>query len=47
MSLLGNGSPEAGAAQLDQLRANIRKHKGSALAAGAISPDALPADQYI
>lgn len=47
VSLLGNGSPEAGAAQLDQLRANIRKHKGSALAAGAISPDALPADQYI
>jgi hypothetical protein len=47
VSLLGNGSPEAGAAQLDQLRANIRKHKGSALAHGAISPDALPADQYL
>lgn len=47
VALLGNGSTEAGAAQLDGLRQNIRKHKGSALAAGQISPDALPPEQYI
>lgn len=47
VALLGNGNTEAGAAQLNRLRANIRRHKGSALAAGAISPDALPPEQYI
>lgn len=47
VALLGNGSPEAGAEQLDRLRENIRKHKGSALAAGAISPDAMPAEAYM
>lgn len=47
VALLGNGSTEAGAAQLNRLRANIRKHKGSALAAGALSPDALPPEHYI
>lgn len=47
VALLGNGSPEAGAEKLDRMRENIRKHKGSALAQGAISPDALPAEQYI
>jgi len=47
VALLGNGSTEAGAARLDGLRQNIRKHKGSALAAGAISPDALSPEQYI
>jgi len=46
-ALLGNGSPEAGAAALDRMRANIRRHKGSALAAGAISPDAMPPEQYM
>lgn len=47
VALLGNGSPEAGAEQLDRLRENIRKHKGSALAQGAISPDALHPMQYL
>lgn len=47
VALLGNGSTEAGAERLDELRRNIRKHKGSALAAGQISPDALPPEQYI
>ena len=47
VALLGNGSTEAGAAKLERLRQNIRKHKGSALAQGQISPDALPAEQYI
>lgn len=47
VALLGNGSTEAGAAQLDRLRSNIRKHKGSALAAGAISPDAMPPEHYL
>lgn len=47
VALLGNGSTEAGAAQLDRLRQNIRKHKGAALAYGQISPDALPPENYI
>jgi len=47
VALLGNGSPEAGAERLDRMRANIRKHKGSALSAGAISPDALSPEQYL
>jgi len=47
VALLGDGSPEAGADRLDMFRENIRKHKGSALAAGAISPDALDPMQYL
>jgi hypothetical protein len=47
VALLGDGSPDAGAARLDAFRENIRKHKGSALAYGQISPDALPPEQYL
>lgn len=46
-AMLGNGSSKAGAAALDQLRANIRKHKGGALAHGKISPNAKPAHAYL
>jgi hypothetical protein len=42
LALLGDGSPEAGAKKLDAFRANVRKHKGSALARGKISPNAKP-----
>jgi hypothetical protein len=40
VSLLGDGSPEAGAKKLDAMRKQIRQHKGKALASGKISPDA-------
>jgi hypothetical protein len=46
VALIGNGSNEAGAARLDEFRENIRKHKGSALAYGQISPDVLPLEHY-
>lgn len=47
VALIGNGSNEAGADRLDQLRANVRRHKGAALANGQISPDAAPLEQYL
>ena len=47
VSLIGNGSSEAGAKRLDEMREAVRKHKGSALAAGEISPDALHPLQYL
>jgi hypothetical protein len=40
IALLGNGSPDSGAKKMDQMRAAIRAHKGKALAAGKISPNA-------
>lgn len=40
VSLLGDGSPEKGAEKLDDMRKQIRRHKGQALAKGKISPDA-------
>jgi hypothetical protein len=47
VALLGDGSSEAGAGALEQMRQNIRKHKGGALAKGAISPDARPPEAYL
>ena len=47
VALLGDGSSKAGAAKLDQFRANIRKQKGAALAKGKISPDAQSPDRYL
>jgi hypothetical protein len=40
VALLGNGSTKAGAAVLDQMREQVRKQKGKALARGKFSPDA-------
>lgn len=40
LALLGDGNPDEGARKMDELRANIRKQKGKALAKGKISPDA-------
>lgn len=40
VAMLGNGSSKAGAKKLDDMRANLRQHKGRALASGKISPDA-------
>jgi len=47
VSMLGNGSNDAGAQQLDRMRENLRRHKGSALAQGMMSPDALPPEAYM
>lgn len=47
VALLGDGSSKAGAAKLDQFRANIRKQKGRALAKGDISPDARNPERYL
>jgi len=47
VALLGNGSSEAGADRLEQMRAEIRKHKGQNLARGKISPDAKSPLQYL
>jgi hypothetical protein len=47
VAMLGNGSSKAGAAQLDQMRANLRKQKGQALARGEISPDARSPLSYL
>ena len=47
VALLGDGSSKAGAQKLDQMRQEIRKHKGKALAAGKISSDAKSPLSYI
>lgn len=40
VSMLGDGSSDAGAAKLDKMRHEIRKHKGKALAKGEFAPNA-------
>jgi hypothetical protein len=47
VAMLGNGSSKAGAAQLDHMRANLRKQKGRALARGEISPNAKSPLSYL
>lgn len=47
VSLLGDGSNEAGAKRLDGFRQQLRKHKGGALARGKISPNAKSPLQYM
>jgi len=47
VSLLGDGDNDAGAERLDQMREAIRQQKGTALAKGKISPDALPPLEYL
>lgn len=47
VALLGDGSSEAGARRLDEFRQNLRKHKGSALARGKISPNAKAPMAYL
>jgi hypothetical protein len=46
VALLGDGSTKAGVQKLDQMRQQIRRHKGGALSRGQISPDAKPAIAY-
>ena len=47
VAMLGNGSSKAGAAKLDQMRSNLRKQKGQALARGKISPNAKSPLSYL
>jgi hypothetical protein len=45
--MLGDGSSKAGAKRLDEMRAEIRKHKGKTLARGKFSPDAKSPLTYL
>lgn len=47
MSMLGDGNPDHGAKRMDQFRANVRKHKGKALAQGKFSPNAKNPMDYL
>lgn len=47
VALLGDGSLDEGAARLDAMRENIRKHKGAALAKGKFTPAAKAPEQYL
>jgi len=47
MSMLGDGNPDHGAMKMDQFRANVRKHKGKALAKGKFSPNAKNPMEYL
>jgi hypothetical protein len=47
VALLGDGSSKAGAQRLDQMRKQIRSHKGKALAKGKFSPDAKSPLSYV
>lgn len=47
VALLGNGSVEAGADALDQMREELRRHKGKALAKGDFSPAAKSPLDYL
>lgn len=47
VSMLGDGSSDAGAKRLDQMREQIRKHKAGGLARGRMSPDAKDPARYL
>ncbi len=47
VAMLGDGSSKAGAQRLDQMRENIRQHKGKALSKGKFSPDAKSPLTYL
>jgi len=47
VAMLGDGSSKAGAKRLDEMRAEIRKHKGKTLARGKFSPDAKSPLTYL
>ena len=47
VALLGDGSSKAGAQRLDQMRVNIRKHKGQNLAKGRFSVNAKSPERYM
>ena len=47
VALLGDGSSKAGANRLDQMRVNVRKHKGQNLAKGRFSVNAKAPENYL
>lgn len=47
VALLGDGSTDAGARRLDEMRENLRKHKGQNLRRGRHSADAKQPHQYL
>jgi len=47
VALLGDGSGDAGARRLDEMRRNLRKHKGKNLRKGQFSHKAKSPDQYM
>lgn len=47
VSMLGNGSSDAGADRLDKMREEVRKHKGSALSKGKFAPEAKSPLSYM
>jgi hypothetical protein len=47
VALLGDGSTQAGAKRLDEFRAQVRRHKGRALARGKFSPNAKSLAAYM
>lgn len=47
VSMLGDGSSDAGAKKLDQMREEIRRHKGSALSKGKFAPNAKSPLSYV
>ena len=47
VSMLGDGSSDAGAKKLDEMREQIRRHKGKALAQGKFAPQAKGPLSYV
>lgn len=47
VSLLGDGSNDAGHERLEEMKISLRKHKGGALSKGDISPDAKAPLEYM
>jgi hypothetical protein len=47
VAMIGDGSTDAGARRLDAMRAQLRKHKGKALARGKFSPNAKSPLAYL
>lgn len=47
VALLGDGSTDAGARKLDEMRAQLRRHKGKTLAKGKFSPNAKSPLSYM
>jgi len=47
VALLGDGSTQEGARRLEEMRQQIRKHKGRVLAKGKFSPDAKSPLAYL
>jgi len=47
VAMIGDGSTDAGAKRLNQMRSELRKHKGKELAKGKFSPNAKSPLSYL